>query len=329
MLEEPLKYQIIMQIVLLIHAKVVISQKEDEENMSLTRRDFIKIGGTVLAFTAIGGNALGSEDFTGNPDRLGMLSDTTRCIGCRRCEGACNNANKLPPPKTSFEDPSVFEKERKPYVVENQSYTVVNKYEADGKTVYRKVQCMHCDEPACASACPVGALKKSTEGPVTWNQKVCIGCRYCMVACPFHVPAFEYSSAFDPKIQKCFMCYERIKDGTVPACAEACPVEAITFGKKSELLKTAKLRVWNDPDKYINHVYGEEEAGGTCWLYISNVPFSKLGFPEGVGMTSYPKLTKDFLSMVNLTLVSWPSLLGGFYIASHKKSEEKPKERHK
>ena len=296
--------------------------------MGLTRRDFIKIGGTVAAFATLGGSALGSEDFTGNPDRLGMLSDTARCIGCRRCEGACNKANDLGTPKTSFEDSSVFEEERKPYVVDNQSYTVVNRYNVEGKTVYRKAQCMHCDEPACATACPVGALKKSKEGPVTWNQKVCIGCRYCMVACPFHIPAFEYSSAFDPKIQKCFMCHERIKDGKVPACAEACPVEAITFGKKSELLKVAKMRVWNSPDKYVDHVYGEEEAGGTGWLYISGVPFSKLGFPEGVGITSYPKLTKDFLSMVNLTLVAWPALLGGFYIASHKKEDEH-KEVHK
>lgn len=289
----------------------------------VTRRDFLKIGGSILAFSIVGRSALASDDFSGNPDRLGMLSDITRCIGCRRCEGACNKANDLGAPKTSFEDPSVFEEKRKPYVADNQSYTAINKYEVDGKTVYRKVQCMHCDEPACASACPVAALKKSKDGPVTWNQDVCIGCRYCMVACPYYVPAFEYSSAFDPKIQKCFMCYEnRIKKGVMPACAEACPVEAITFGKKSDLMREAKLRIWGNRDKYIDHVYGEEEVGGTGWLYISNVEFSKLGFPEGIGITAFPKLTKDFLSMVNLTLVSWPALLGGFYLAAHK-SEEK------
>jgi len=286
--------------------------------MSITRRDLIKIGGTVLAFSVLGGTASGSEDFTGNPDRLGMLSDTTRCIGCRRCEGACNKANKLGTPETSFEDPSVFEEERKPYVADNQSYTVVNKYEVDGKTVYRKAQCMHCDEPACATACPVGALKKSKEGPVTWNQKVCIGCRYCMVACPFHIPAFEYSSAFDPKIQKCFMCHQRITNGTVPACAEACPVEAITFGKRDKLLKLAKSRIWGEPDKYIDHVYGESEAGGTGWMYISGVPFSKLDFQMDIGTTAYPELTKDFLSIVNLTLVSWPAVFGGIYLMNHK-----------
>lgn len=285
----------------------------------VTRRGLLKIGGSLLALGIVGPNVRAAEDFEGNPERFGMLSDLTRCIGCRRCEAACNKANNLPAPKTSFEDTSVFEEKRKPYVADVQSYTAVNRYEVDGKTVYRKVQCMHCDEPACASACPVGALKKTPEGPVVWNEKVCIGCRYCIIACPFYVPAFEYSSAFDPKIQKCFMCNKRIEKGIVPACAEACPVEAITFGKRSNLLKLAKLRVWNEPDKYIDHIYGEHEAGGTGWLYVSGIPFSKLDFQMDIGTTSFPKLTKDFLSMVNLTLVAWPALLGGFYLASNNK----------
>jgi formate dehydrogenase iron-sulfur subunit len=287
----------------------------------INRRNFLKIGASIAAFSVAGGSALASEDFAGNPDRLGMLSDTTRCIGCRRCEAACNKANNLPAPKTSFEDTSVFEKKRRPYVADVQSYTAVNRYEGkDGKPVYRKVQCMHCDEPACVSACPVAAMKKTKEGPVVWDEKLCIGCRYCIIACPFYVPAFEYSSAFDPRIQKCFMCYKRISEGLVPACAEACPVEAITFGKRRDLIKQAKLRVWGEPEKYIDQVYGEEEAGGTGWLYISGVPFSQLDFPAGVGTTSYPKLTKDFLSMVNLTLVAWPAMLGGFYLMSHKQT---------
>ncbi|SNQ60629.1 4Fe-4S dicluster domain-containing protein [Candidatus Methanoperedens nitratireducens] len=296
----------------------------------VTRRNFLRIGGSLIALSVAGNSVKAAEDFEGNPDRLGMLSDMTRCIGCRRCEAACNKANKLSPPKTSFEDTSVFEEKRKPYVADVQSYTAVNRYEVNGKTVYRKVQCMHCDEPACASACPVGALKKSPEGPVTWNDKVCIGCRYCIIACPFYVPAFEYSSAFDPKIQKCFMCYQnRITKGIIPACAEACPVEAITFGKRSDLIKQAWLRIWDNPDKYIDHIYGEHEAGGTGWLYISGVPFSQLDFQMDIGTTSYPKYTKDFLSMVNLTLVSWPALLGGFYLASrrsHTAHDEKPDE---
>lgn len=288
----------------------------------VTRRDFLRIGSAIFAWSIVGNKALASEDLAGNPDRFGMLSDLTRCIGCRRCEAACNKANNLPPPETSFEDTSVFEEKRKPYVTDVQSYTAVNRYQVNGKTVYRKVQCMHCDEPACVSACPVAAMKKSKEGPVIWDEKLCIGCRYCIIACPFYVPAFEYSSAFNPRIQKCFMCYQRISNGLVPACAEACPMEAITFGKRSNLIKFAKLRIWGEPDKYIEHVYGEEEAGGTGWLYISDVAFSDLDFPTDIGTTSFPKLTKDFLSMVNLTLVAWPALLGGFYLASNRRQQQ-------
>ncbi len=287
--------------------------------MKMSRRDFVKIGGSMVAMSLLGTQpANAAHSFTGYPDRYGMLSDLTRCIGCRRCEKACNKANNLPVPKTSFEDTSVFEEKRRPYVADVGSYTAVNRFEVDGKTVYRKTQCMHCEEPACVSACLVGALQKTPEGPVTWNEKVCIGCRYCMTACPFYIPAFDYSSAFDPRIQKCFMCNERIKNGIVPACAEACPVEAITFGKRSSLIKLAWTRIWGEPDKYIDHIYGEREAGGTGWLYISGVPFSKLDFPMDIGTTSLPENTKDFLSIVNLTLISWPAVFGGIYLMTKK-----------
>ena len=299
--------------------------------MRMNRRDFVKAGGSLVALSLMGTRVAqaGTHSFTGYPDRYGMLSDLTRCIGCRRCEAACNKANNLPEPKTPFDTTSVFEEKRRPYVADVQSYTVVNRFEVDGKEVFRKVQCMHCEEPACVSACLVGALKKSPEGPVTWNEKVCIGCRYCITACPFYVPAFEYSSAFDPRIQKCFMCHQRITKGLVPACAEACPVEAITFGKRSSLLKLARTRIWGEPDKYIDHVYGEREAGGTGWLYISGVPFSKLDFPMDLGTTSFPELTKDFLSMVNLTLISWPAIFGGIYLMTKDRNKKLHEEEEK
>lgn len=292
----------------------------------ISRRNFLNVSGALALSLAGSSKASAAHSFEGYPDRFGMLSDLTRCIGCRRCEAACNKANNLPEPKTSFESSEVFEEKRRPYVADVQSYTAVNRFAANGKPVYVKIQCMHCEEPSCASACPVAALKKSPEGAVTWNDKVCIGCRYCITACPFYVPAFEYSSAFDPKIQKCFLCYHRISKGIVPACAEACPVEAITFGKRSNLLRLAKMRIWGEPDKYIDHVYGEHEVGGTGWLYISGVPFSKLNFPMNLGTTPFPELTKDFLALVNLTLVSWPAVFGGIYLMTNNKNPEKEKE---
>ena len=291
----------------------------------ISRRDFLKgtvtVGSSLLVWSLLGNPKNASaQDFSGWPDRVGMLTDITRCFGCRRCEEACNKANNLPAPGTSFDDKSVFEKERR---TDAKTYTVVNRYAnpKTGEPVYRKVQCNHCAEPACVSACLVGALKKSPEGPITYNENVCIGCRYCMTACPFYIPAFEYFDAGSPAIQKCFMCYHRISEGEIPACAIECPVEAITFGKRSELLKLARDRIRNKPDKYIDHIYGEHEVGGTDWLYISSVPFEELGFPCDLGTTPYPELTREFLSGVPLVLVAWPALLGGFYLFSKRREQ--------
>ncbi|HEX9016300.1 MAG TPA: 4Fe-4S dicluster domain-containing protein [Chloroflexota bacterium] len=284
----------------------------------ISRRGFLKgvaalAGSVVAAGLVTGPEKVFAAGPAGAADRFGMLTDLTRCVGCRRCEAACNQANKLPAPAKAFDDESVFEEVRRPTA---SAFTVVNRYDnpKGGKPIYRKIQCNHCEEPACASACLVGALKKSPEGPVTYNQDVCIGCRYCMVACPFHVPAYDYASALEPKVVKCNMCAGRISQGLVPACAEACPMEAITFGKRSQLTAIARDRIKADPSRYINYIYGETEAGGTSWLYLSGVPFEELGFQTSLGTTAYPEYTKDFLSMVPLVLVGWPALFGGIYM---------------
>jgi Fe-S-cluster-containing dehydrogenase component len=252
---------------------------------------------------------------------LGMLVDLTRCIGCRRCEAACNKANNLPAPDVSFDDKTVFEQKRR---LTAESYTVVNRHMDSrrlGEPVYSKVQCMHCEEPACASACLVGALKKTPQGPVVYNEDVCIGCRYCLIACPFYVPTFEYSSALDPRVQKCSMCYARTTKGEVPACAAECPLEAITFGPRDELIKLARDRIRTHPDDYVDHVYGEHELGGTAYLYLSPIPFEELDFPTTLGTTPIPERTRDFLSFVPLVLVAWPALLGGLYLVSRQQAD--------
>jgi formate dehydrogenase iron-sulfur subunit len=285
--------------------------------MGISRRKFLK------AAAAAGGAGLvsksklasGTGQFTGYPDRYGVLTDVTRCVGCRTCEAACNEINKLPPPKVPFDDQSVFEKTRR---TDERAYTVVNRYpnpKPGEPPIYVKHQCRHCDEPACASACLVAAFTKTPEGPVTYNKGVCVGCRYCMTACPFYVPAYEYNDPLSPEIKKCTMCYDtRISEGGIPACVEACPMEAMTFGKRSDLLRVARKRIIEHPDRYVDHIYGELEVGGTSWLYISGVPFEKLGFPMDLGTKPYPELTRGFLSMVPGVLVIWPALLGGFYM---------------
>ena len=285
--------------------------------MGIDRRKFLKAVAAAGGAGLVGKSKLarGVEHFTGYPDRLGVLTDLTRCVGCRTCEAACNEVNKLPPPKIPFDDQSVFEKTRR---TSERAYTVVNRYpnpKPGGPPIYVKHQCRHCDEPACASACLVAAFTKTPEGAVSYNEGVCVGCRYCMTACPFYVPAYEYNDPFSPEIKKCTMCYDtRISKGGIPACVEACPMEAMTFGKRSDLIRVARKRILEHPDKYTDHIYGEHEVGGTSWLYISGVPFEKLGFATDLGTKPYPELTRGFLSMVPGVLVIWPALLGGFYM---------------
>lgn len=299
--------------------------------MGISRRKFLKSIAAASGAGILGKSQLanGAGEMSGYPDRFGVLTDLTRCVGCRTCEGACNEANNLPKPQVSFDDQSVFEETRRP--TEN-AFTVVNRFpnpKPGEPPVHVKIQCRHCDEPACASACLVNAFRKTPEGPVTYNKGVCVGCRYCMTACPFYVPAYEYDDPLSPEIRKCTMCYDtRVSKGGIPACVEACPMEAMTFGKRSDLITVARKRIMENPDQYIDHVYGEQEVGGTCWMYISGVPFDQLGFDMELGNKPYPEKTKGFLTMVPAVLVIWPALLGGFYMFSqHRETlgeEEEP-----
>jgi Fe-S-cluster-containing dehydrogenase component len=174
----------------------------------------------------------------------------------------------------AYEDMSVFERRRR---TDAENYTVVNRVldeGTDAKPVDVKIQCMHCNEPACASSCLVAAFHKTPEGPVVYNENVCIGCRYCMVACPFFIPTYTYDNPFSPVVRKCTMCSDRVtKDnGEIPACVKVCPQQAMTFGKRKDLLVLARERIVQSPGKYEDHIYGEHEAGGTCWLYLSPKP---------------------------------------------------------
>ncbi len=246
----------------------------------VSRRDFLKLTGAAVSSTAFGPAtaAASSEPREPAPDALGCLFDATLCVGCRRCEAACNEVNHLPDPARPFDDPGVLQDHRRTSV---RAYTVVNRFEAAGSTrkfVNVKTQCMHCVDPSCVSACLVGAMRKHPNGAVTWDTGACIGCRYCMVACPFGVPKYEFDKGIEPRVMKCTLCYPRLEEGLPPACAAACPMEAIKFGPRQELLEVAHERLQRHPDRYVDQVYGEREVGGTSWLYIAPQPFETLGF---------------------------------------------------
>jgi hypothetical protein len=142
-----------------------------------------------------------------------------------------------------------------------------------------------------------------------------------MIACPFHVPTFEYDEALTPRIRKCTMCYPRLVEGKLPGCVVACPTEALTFGKRVDLITIARRRIENNPDQYVNHIYGEQEMGGTSWLYLSSAPFKAVGMREDLGITPAPELTKGALGAVPMVVGLWPVLLAGVYAISKRKEK--------
>jgi formate dehydrogenase iron-sulfur subunit len=292
--------------------------------MSVNRRDFLKLAG-LTGCSLVAGAPRRSEAAVKSIEFYGLLIDTTKCIGCRSCEEACNEVNRLPKPEVPFSSDSVFEKKRD---TSPGAYTVLNRFpnEKDpDNPVFVRRQCLHCCQPACATACLTKAMEKTVEGPVIYNKDRCMGCRYCMIACPHDIPKFEYSSPL-PYIRKCIFCYERLKAGERPACVDACPENATIFGTRRELLEIARTRIYENPDKYVHHIYGEHEAGGTGTMYLSAVPFEKLGFRTDLGTTPYPEHTSGFLYGVPLVFVLWPSILIGLNYLAEDRNKEKTHE---
>jgi formate dehydrogenase iron-sulfur subunit len=251
-----------------------------------------------------------------------VLVDLTRCIGCRGCQTACKEWNELPARKTAFKGEYT-----NPIRLNSDTYTRIRFSEKDdkGRPVWSfiKEQCLHCKDPACASVCPVAALNKSADGPVVYDYDRCIGCRYCMLACPFRIPTYEWESP-RPWVQKCSFCSERIKDGLVPSCIKACPTTTMFYGEDKEVMAEAKTRIADNPGKYVNHIYGEKEAGGTSWLYISNVPFDQLGFTRNVPQVNLSDFTWDYIAKVPALFgVVFVAGIGGWIITRRNEAESK------
>jgi formate dehydrogenase iron-sulfur subunit len=274
--------------------------------MEIGRRGFFKVLGLTGVALAVGKQLNASPEFEGDVEFHGVLYDASRCVGCQSCEFACAEANGLPEPKDSPTPGVVRETDEK-------SRSVINCYKTSKGEVYVKRQCMHCNEPACVSACLTQAMYKTKEGPVIWRGEKCMGCRYCMVSCPFDIPKFEYHSP-NPKIEKCSMCFEtKLQKGEKPSCVENCPNEALKFGTRRELINEARKRIVENPDVYYDHIYGEKEAGGTGWLYLTPVPSEELGLNTSIQKASYPALTKGFLYSVPSIFVLAPALLLGIH----------------
>lgn len=273
--------------------------------MSISRRSLLKGLATAGAGVAAAPvTALARQPKRRPDDAVGLLYDATKCIGCKACMTACREANGLEADARDglWDDPSSLNSNAK---------NVISLYQGEnGVESFMKMQCMHCVDPACVSVCMLGALHKGEKGIVEYDVGSCIGCRYCQVACPFNVPAFEWSKAA-PRIVKCELCRNRVDGKTVPACAEVCPREAVIDGKYDDLLREAHRRIDAEPGKYQPKVYGEHDGGGTQVLYLSAaaVPFEKLGLPQ-LGEKSVPSLPETIQHAIYKGFIAPVALYG-------------------
>lgn len=242
-----------------------------------------------------------------------ILYDATMCVGCKQCEVGCAEQNKLP-----YDDRIAAES-----VTSDHKFTTV--LTKDDK--FLRKMCMHCQDPACASVCPVAALRKTPAGPVIYEEGRCMGCRYCMLACPFGVPKYEWSKVL-PKVQKCIMCPDRIAAGQQTACADACPTGATKFGDRDELLKEAEERLRANPGNYVPHIYGKEEVGGTSVLMLSSVAFENFGFRDSMPSDPMPERTFKVLSRIPDFVPIAAVMLGGVWWITHRREEVAAAERH-
>ncbi|HVO51287.1 MAG TPA: 4Fe-4S dicluster domain-containing protein [Thermoanaerobaculia bacterium] len=274
------------------------------------------------------------------------LIDVTKCIGCRACQVACKQWNEKDGEETELLGQLGFQN---PASLSAKTLTLITAHEIEGEGqgeasedlawVFTMRRCFHCLEPACESACPTTALERQPDGPTTYDADKCIGCRYCVWACPWGVPTAQWDN-LAPKIEKCTHCADRsdqpapltrngqalTKEETgsfletilTPACVKACPADCLRFGTRDDMLAEAHKRIGGNPEKYVDHIYGEHEAGGTSVLYLSAVPFEKLGFPN-VGTKSYPAFSRTALHAVPPAVMAVGAFLGMAYSVFRKR----------
>lgn len=251
-----------------------------------------------------------------------ILTDVTKCIGCAQCVVACKETYNL--------ESDVPRRWHKEDGLSAENWTSILRKTAETKQSYIRKQCRHCFDPACSSACPAGALYKSPEGAVIYDRSKCIGCRYCMMACPYGIPRYEWDEPV-PYVKKCILCYPRLLEDKQPACTEACPTGATIFGDWDDLVKEAHSRIKSDPERYIHQVWGEKEIGGTAVLYISDIDLSFLSYGKELGTRPVPKATETAMVSVLPAFFGMGAIMTGLHLFTERKNriaqEKKNKER--
>lgn len=283
--------------------------------MDVNRRDFLKIAGAGIGTLVLPSLDVKAATIPGNPENAhAMLYDATLCVGCRACQVACKKRTGLP---YVMDENQMYEM---PTDLNGDTWTLIKLYQDTETYSFVKKQCMHCVEPACASVCPVSALEKTPEGPVVYHSYKCIGCRYCMTACPFDIPKYEWEEV-NPIIQKCDFCADLQAAGQQPACSAACPTGALISGTRAEMLKIAHQRLADHPDQYFDHVYGEHEVGGTSMLYIAGVSYDKLGYPT-LSDQPIPDVTWPYMKAVPFVFFGMAGAMSAIYYWTHRNKEE-------
>jgi len=295
--------------------------------ININRREFFKFAGITAGIVAGSGKVSSAKASIGTGevgDMACMLYDATKCVGCRACQTACRGVNDKAP---EVDVTGLYDT---PIELSGDTWTIIQLYksnEDDSDWSFVKHNCMHCVDPACVNACTIGALQKTPDGPVTYDDSLCFGCRYCMVACPFDVPKYEWDTN-SPFVQKCDFCVSngRMEAGDGPACVDVCPTDALAWGSRDDMLAQAHTEIEANPDKYFeNRVYGEHEVGGTSQLVLSPVAFEKLGLPTA-DSRSLPELTKIANWSVPAIIVGMGGLMSAIYWGRTR--NEQPEEAH-
>lgn len=283
--------------------------------MPVDRRQFLKIagaglGGLMLPISSASANSEPAEA----TNAFAMLYDAPKCVGCRACQTACKERANLAPVK---DENNLYEA---PMELNSETWTLIKLYDGEDGPSFVKNQCMHCIEPACVSVCPVAALQKTVDGPVVYHAERCIGCRYCMTACPFNVPKYQWEEV-KPFIQKCDFCFDLQAKGEQPKCSEACPTGALISGRRGEMLTVAHDRIGQQPEVYESKVYGEKEVGGTSMLYLSRVAYEKLGLPT-LNEKSLPEITWPYMKAVPYVFFGMGGIMTAIYYFTHRNDKE-------
>ena len=320
--------------------------------MTVNCREFLREGvGGVAAVAACASLSVDPAEARGNKtvpdDAIGLLYDSTLCIGCKACMSACKTTNALP-----LEDNLGQKLWDTPFELSGSTYTVIKLYQ-DGTSEHKdkekdgfahiKRQCLHCIDPSCVSVCPVSAMTKDpVTGLVSYNADACIGCRYCVAACPYRVPQFQYDTP-TPKIAKCEFCKDQLVKGDIPACAKVCPTGATLFGSYKALtgeidrrkeMKAGEKNVFprrtvdsgdtheRAAAEYVNEVYGEKMLGGTQVRYLSGVPFAKMGMATGLPELSYAAVSETLQHRLYGGLIAPAVALVGLVAAAYRGGKE-------